>query len=209
MTPERNGNEAPETPLQSEETRNAILAKTAAGRNTASGQARDAYLAEDQGDERPDTPEGSEIPIVGGEPQPDHPGEGAKPNIGAQNAPANLASNGSLPVNHVASPTGLIPVSAVTSDPHQGARLVQENLDETEKHLLRSGKPRLSRAKIESMSAHDLRAVAYDRGYDIGEYAGARTTRTRFLQAQHDDEGVTTDDQGGEIAGGAQDEGQA
>jgi hypothetical protein len=194
MTPSK---EAPETPLQSEEVRNAILARTAAGRNTTSGQAREDLLRADE--DRPNTPEGSEIPIVGGEPQPDHPSDGARENIGAQNAPANLATNGSLPVNQVGSPTGLIPVSAVTADPHQGARLVQENLDATKEHLLRSGNPKLSRAKIESMSAHDLRAVAYDRNYDIGEYAGARQTRARFLRAQRDDELVPTDEGGSEI----------
>jgi hypothetical protein len=192
MTPD---NEAPEAPLQSEEARTAILQKSAAGRNTASGQAREDLARKD--DEKPDTPEGSELPIVGGEPQPDHPSsEGAITAKGAQAQPAIIVSNGTIPVNHVSSPAGLVPVSAVAADPHQGARLVQDNLDAAEEQTLRSGNPKLSRAKIESMSAGDLRAVASDRGYDLGGYTGARQTRQRFLAAQKNDENVPTDETG-------------
>lgn len=191
MTAARKKDEAPETPLQSEEARNRILAQSSAGTTTAVGQARQDFINENSDEEKPEIPGGSEIPIAGGEPQPDAAGP-TEPQ-GAQAAPAILATNGTLPVNQVPSPSGLVPVSAVVSDPVQGAKLVQESLDAAEKHLLRSGFEQLSRAKIESMNANDLRAVASDRGYDLGPHAGSRATRRRFILAQQKDAGETSD----------------
>jgi hypothetical protein len=185
---------APETPLQPEEHRVKVLAQTSAGIGTAAGQER-ARIHEGAEDERP-TERGSTIPIVGGNPKPDFPPHTAPAPIGAQAEPSQFSTNGSLPVGMVASPSGSVPVSAVTSDPHQGAKLVQENLDSAAKASLKSGATKLSRAKIESMSAGELRAVAQDRGYDIGDYSGARRTRLRFIAQQNQDEGLeqNTDD---------------
>lgn len=187
-------NTAPETPTQSPEVRAAIINRSTAGGDTAIGNERRELNKNDEADQKSSTddlPGGSTIPIVGGEPKPDYPQHDAPPAVGAQTQPANLSTNGTLPVGHVASPSGLVPVSAVTSDPHQGAKLVQENLNATQNEVLKSGNTKLSRAKIESMSAGELRAVASDRGYDIGDYAGARQTRSRFIKAQNDDEGLT------------------
>lgn len=190
MTPRKKAADSTETPLQSEEARNAVLARTAAGIHTASGQAKQDFVNENSDEEKPEIPGGSEIEIAGGEPQPDAAGPTAPQ--GAQAAPAILATNGTIPVNHVASPSGLVPVSAVVADATQGAKLVQEGLDSQEKHLLGSGADKLSRAKIESMSAAELRAVASDRGYDIGGIVGSRTTRRRFIAAQNNDAGEDT-----------------
>lgn len=177
--------EAPETPRQSEEARNAVIARSAAGRQTAIGQARADFIAENSDDEKPEIPGGYTEPIAGGDPTPDN--DGPTEPQGAQADPAILTTNGTIPVNMLPSPGGLVPVSAVVADPHQGAKLVQENYDATEKQLLRSGTERLSRAKIESMNAGDLRSVASDRGYDIGDRAGSRMTRERFIAAQNKD----------------------
>lgn len=53
--------------------------------------------------------------------------------------------------------------------------------------ILKSGHKKISRSTIESMIGADLRAVAHDRGYDIGQ-GGTRTSRLRFIAAQNADE---------------------
>ena len=192
MTPSKKKAGLPDTPIQDDETRTRILQNSAAGGDTAVGNERKRQIAEAEGEEF-DGPGGSELEIAGGDPQPDHPPHEAPSPVGAQAQPSNFTTNGSLPVNMVASPSGLVPVSAVTADPAQGATLIQENLDITSKAVLKSGSEKLSRAKIESMSAGDLRAVAHDRGYDVGEQSGSRTTRKKFIQAQQDDDDAADD----------------
>lgn len=176
-------------PPQSEEARKQVLANSSAGGASAVGQARAHLLGEEQ--ERLDNLEsrGSTQPIAGGdEIKADYPPhEGAKP-IGAQAQPAAFTTNGSLPVNMVASPSGLVPAAAVTGDPEHAAQLVRDANEARDDHILRSGAKKLSRNQIEGMSALELRAVAHQRGYDIGEYAGSRTTRRRFIEAQGKDE---------------------
>lgn len=196
MTDEK---EVPDTPIQSDEARQAVINRSSAGNLTAVGVERARQQAEADGEDPAPTGDdrGSKIPIAGGEPQPDYPPHEAPQAVGAQAEPAAFTTNGTLPVNHVASPTGLVPVSAVTTDQKQATKLVQDNLDRHEKEMLRSGYEKLSRAKIESMSAGDLRAVASDRGYDIGEYAGHRATRMRFIAAQQQDEGLTASEAAG------------
>lgn len=184
--------ELPETPLQSEELRAKIVANSAAGGESAIGNER-KRLQQEEDDEKFDGPGGSELPIAGGDPEPESPQHEAPAPRGAQAQPSNLTTNGSLPVNMVASPSGLVPVSAVTSDPHEAARLVKANLDMTEKAVLKSGADKLSRSKIESMTAGDLRAVAHDRGYDIGEGGGTRTVRRKFIALQQADDDAADD----------------
>lgn len=188
--------EVPETPVQSDEVRAKLLRNSSAGGDTAVGNERARLQAIEDGEEEFDGPGGSEIPIAGGEPQADAPAFEAAEPIGAQAQPSNFTTNGSLPVNQVASPSGLVPVSAVTQDATQGAKLVQENLDSHAKAVLRSGAQKLSRAKIESMTAGDLRAVAHDRGYDIQEGSGTRSTRRQFIAAQQADDDAADDEEG-------------
>lgn len=193
--------EVPETPVQSDEVRAKIMQNSAAGGDTAVGHERRRLQAIEDGEDEFDGPGGSEIPIAGGEPQPDAPAFSAAEPIGAQAQPSNFTTNGSLPVNHVASPTGLVPVSTVAQDATQGAKLVQENLDQHERSVLRSGATKLSRAKIESMTAGDLRAVAHDRGYDLGpESTGTRSARRKFIAAQQADDDAADDGEGGDTA---------
>lgn len=183
MSAAKKKDEHPDAPVQSEEVRNAILNKSTGGRGTAIGTIREER-------DREDTPEGedrgSTLPIAGTFDKGDAI-EGLEPQ-GAQTQPAILATNGTVPVNMVGSPSGPIPVSAVVGDPAQGAKLVQERLDQDEKEVLKTGYAKLSRAKVESMNANELRAVASDRGYDVGQN-GSRLTRQRFLEAQKNDKG--------------------
>lgn len=194
MTPTKKKAGLPDTPIQDEEVRAKIIQNSAAGGDTAVGNERKRLLAEEDGEEF-DGPGGSEMEIAGGEPQPDAAPFTAPEPAGAQAQPSAFTTNGSLPVNMVASPSGLVPVSAVTADPAQGAQLVQDNLDITSKSVLRSGSEKLSRAKIESMTSGDLRAVAHDRGYDLGsDNTGSRTTRRAFIKAQQDDDDAAEDE---------------
>lgn len=178
-----------DAPIQDEETRKKILQNSTAGGQTAVGRARDAHLG-DQAERIADLPGGSEIAFAGGDSLPkDFPDHKPGAPVGAQAQPANYTTNGSLPLNMVASPSGLVPASAVSVDPAIAAQRVQEGMDSLKAFTHRTGGyDRLSRAQIEGMSAGDLRAVASQRGYDIGEYAGSRATRKRFIAAQHADD---------------------
>lgn len=165
--------------VQSDEVREAILNKSSAGLGTAIGVIRANELEEKEipsGEDR-----GSTVPVAGKFEGGDS-WEGAKPQ-GAQEQPSIITTNGTIPVNMIGSPSGPIPISAVSGDPAQGAKMIQEHLDQDEKEVLKTGYATLSRAKIESMSAAELRAVASDRGYDLGQ-AGNRQTRLRFRRAQ-------------------------
>lgn len=184
--------QASETPVQDPEVTAKIVHNSSAGGQTAVGNERARLQAIADGTEFTGAG-GSEIPIVGGDPKPDHASYTAPEPVGAQALPSLFTTNGSLPVNQVGSPTGLVPVSAVTADPAVGAQLVQANLDAHKKVILKSGSVKLSRAQIESMSAGDLRAVASDRSYDIGEQGGTRTTRRKFLNAQQLDDDLAED----------------
>lgn len=182
--------EAPESESpQSDEAREKVLAQSATGGGTATGQAREHFLGEETERIEGLKSRGSEVPIEGGDPQPDAVQPGQPPR-GNQAQPSAFVSNGSLPVNMVPSGSGLVPVSSVTSDPETAKELVDTAARARDEHILRSGFRKLSRAKVESMTAGELRAVASDRGYDIGEYGGNRITRQRFLEAQKKDEGL-------------------
>ncbi len=188
MTPKKKDTEVPETPVQSEEVRDAILQKSSAGIGTAIGQLKIEKTREPiEGDDR-----GSKVPIVGTFDKGDAI-EGAEPQ-GAQTLPSIITVNGTVPVNMIGTPSGPVPVSAVESDPAKGAQLIQERLDADEKEILRTGYAKLSRSKVESMGGADLRAVASDRGYDVGQ-AGNRQTRARFLRLQAEDKNFESDEE--------------
>lgn len=182
MTAKKKEADPTDVAVQSDEVREAILNKSSAGLGTAIGTIRAYELDEKEipsGEDR-----GSTQPIAGTFEGGDS-WEGAKPQ-GAQEQPAILATNGTIPVNMIGSPSGPVPISAVTGDPAQGAKMIQEHLDQDEKEVLKTGYAKLSRAKVESMSAAELRAVASDRGYDLGQ-AGNRQSRIRFRRAQDAD----------------------
>lgn len=96
---------------------------------------------------------------------------------GAQLEPALIAKDGgSIPHAMVSSPTGMVPASA-TGDgaaalARYGAQLKKEHEYDD-----------LDEEKLLSMNKHEIRAVASDRGYKVGEGSVRALTR-RFLDAQ-------------------------
>lgn len=191
---EANVGEELHAPLQDEETRTKVLQNSTAGAMTAVGRARDFHLG-DQEDRTDKLPGGSEIPIAGGDSiKSDFAQHEVQEPTGAQAEPAIYTTNGTLPVNMVPSPSGLVPAGAVAGDPREALRRTQEALDAHADSVHRTGGyARLSRTQIETMGAGDLRSVASQRGYDLGEYAGSRATRRRFIAAQNDDDDLTGD----------------
>lgn len=184
--------------VQSDEVRETMLQRSSAGALTAVGVEREHRLGD--ADERVPKGEdrGSKQEIEGGEPEPDfpqHPGPKAR-GLGLE--AANFTTNGTVPGTFVGSPSGPIPVSAVATSVEDAQKRLQQVRKEEQDALLNSNsRQKLSRAKVESMSAADLRAVAHDRGYDIGEHAGSRATRRRFLAAQDQDDSLSTSDETG------------
>lgn len=191
-------------PIQDEETRTKVLQNSTAGGDTAVGRARDFHLG-DQEDRTADLPGGSEIPVAGGDQLVgDFADQTPVKPIGAQAETAIYTTNGTLPVNMVPSPSGLVPASAVTADPAEARRRTQEALDAHADSVHRTGGyERLSRNQIESMSAGDLRSVAQQRGYDLGDYAGSRATRRRFIAEQNKDEDLEGNETDSEDIGAA------
>ena len=187
---------APETPLQSKEAREAVLAKSTAGNATAVGQAREKYLGNEDERIKKLQSRGSEVPVKG-KPKSAVAKQSTAPE-GAQAQPAIYTTNGTVPVGMLPSGSGLQPASASIADPAAAAKAVAEAQQVAEKHLLRSGAEKISRNKIESMSAADLRAVATDRGYDLSEQGGNRVTRRRFLKLQEEDDSLGTEPKAGE-----------
>jgi hypothetical protein len=183
--------EAPAFPSQSEETRENVLNHAPQGDGTATGVALQDLRGEH--DERlKDLPGGSEQPIEGGDQiKPDYPPMKAAKPVGMQAEPAIYTSNGTLPVGHVPSPSGLVPAAAQGLTGKAAVDAVDNSLKSLADHAGRiSSNTPLSDSKIESISAAELRAIGHTRGYDLGEYAGARTTRRRFREAQKNDKGL-------------------
>lgn len=124
------------------------------------------------------------------------PGEetaGAGPDIGggnssAQTEPAIMTPSGSLPHGFVSSPSGPVPASAAGG----AAALVEYG-----KKLAAEGKAkgprkheRLTEDRVRGLSKASIRAVATDRGYDLGPEAGRQAMASAFLKAQAADDYV-------------------
>lgn len=184
-----------QAPVQTDEDRQAALDAAPGGAGTATGQAKAFLSGEEQ--ERLDSLEsrGSTAPIVGGDIKPDH--EGGQPPIGAQAEHASFTTNGSLPAAMVPSPTGLVPVGVTGGTPEEQRARVEEHLKTARGRAATASHQKLSRRQVESMSAAELRAVASDRGYDLGDNAGNRITRKRFLEEQDKDEGLADSEESG------------
>lgn len=180
--------QAPDTPALPDDKREALI-QSAQGGNTATGKAQ--ATLEDDNSGRVEENRGSTQPIVGGEPQPT---ADAPENVGMQTQPAAFTVNGSLPVAHVASPAGLVPVSTVAATPEEANKKLQEHYDSIQaKPRVHEGFKRVSRSQVANASAAELRAAAHDRGWDLGEEAGARVTRARFLAKQNEELGSEED----------------
>lgn len=109
-------------------------------------------------------------------------------NSPAQTEPAIMTPGGSIPHGFVSTPSGPMPASA------QGGA---SRLTEYGKKLASEGKrgklhapAKLSEEQVQKMTKPELRAVARDRGYEIGD-GGHNTLARAFLRAQ--DQADTTD----------------
>lgn len=176
-------------PTQSEEDRQAELDRSAAATTTATGQAKSYFSGEEQ--ERIDSLDsrGSQVEIAGTAKADFAAVEGAQPE-GLQAEQAIFVVNGTVDPNTVASPTGPVPMSAVTSDFKRAQQLKETQLKTFSQNRSMRGIRPIEEDRVNTMTAAELRAVANDRGYDLGNQAGARATRMRFLRAQSKDENL-------------------
>lgn len=108
-------------------------------------------------------------------------------NSDAQTKPALFTSNGSLPYGHVPSPGGPVPV-AVHTNP--GAQ--QAGVDAMVEGAIRGPRMRrrVTQDHLDVMSKAEIRAVAHDRGYDVGTASGRGVLKSKFLEHQDKDQSV-------------------
>jgi hypothetical protein len=116
--------------------------------------------------------------------------------VGAQVEPAIFTTNGTLPVGMTASPSGPVPVGSVVDANLAQARSA-EGLQSLEDHYTsrtsNADYQRVSRSTLSRMSAAEIRAVAQDRAYDLGDNGsgliGRRAAMRAFINAQNEDLG--------------------
>jgi len=166
-------------PLQSEEARREVLERTGTGAS-ASGQAREDMLRDDNGDDPLNTEgddRGSTVPIA-------EPPEEGKPLEKGRDA--IMLTNGVLRAGRVATPGGPMPASAF---PDGAARLARQQEAINEPYPRSGDGTALTDEQMARMSAAELRAVAIDRGYPILP-GGKRATLAAFQKHQGDDKGL-------------------
>lgn len=122
---------------------------------------------------------------------------GIKPGkpIGAQLQPAVMTPQGSLEHNTVPSPSGPMPASTAihSTDPKEVEKLEaqvaaqQARAGQVQRRVGRTGRYRISEDLAHQIGSQGLRAVAFDRGYELSE-GGKRATVQNFLRAQDEDE---------------------
>lgn len=142
---------------------------------------------------------GSPVPIQGKEPEPDFLGKGNKP-TGLQAEKALFVSNGSVPSDVVATPTGPQPIGAIATSPEHGEQLMKDHREQHQRFIDKTKAParhRLDEATIGRLTRAELKAIGDQRGYDIPD-AGTRATRAAFLRDQGNDKEIT----GGSVAKG-------
>lgn len=174
-------------PTQSEEDRQAELDRSGAAQTTATGQAKSFLSGDEQKRIESLESRGSQVEIAGTPKADFAAAEGAQPE-GLQAEQATFVANGTVDPNTVASPSGPVPMSAVTNNPQRAQQLKEAQLRTFSENRNRRGNQPIEEGRVNSMTAAELRAVANDRGYDLGNIAGARATRARFLRAQQKDE---------------------
>lgn len=169
---------APEKP----DTTAAVPPTRSTGPESATGAALAAATHEiPKGDDR-----GSKVAIAG-DPAPDE----TRKAQGAQLVPARFTSNGQLPHNTVASPSGSVPVGLVASSPEDAQKRVDEaNKAHDDAVAARKKIRRLDPGTINRLTGAELRAIGEQRGYVMSAYAGTRTMRTLFTEAQNKDPNI-------------------
>jgi hypothetical protein len=114
---------------------------------------------------------------------------GAKP-FGDQAKAAFFTRNGSIPGNSVPSPSGPVPSSVIGDEKTREKAVEAARQGAIETHQgTRNSRYRISDEAARRMSPAELRAVAYDRGYE-GVDGGRQSVLRHFLDAQKEDEGL-------------------
>ena len=180
-----------DAPEQPEDVRKANLKGVAPATGTASGLAAAAAKGVDI---RP-KPEndGSTNEIAGGAPEPDLKGAGSPSEPkGAQAQPASFVSNGSVPANVGASNYGFVSSALLGATAEESHEIAKRQVETPQKQSSMSDEiPRIPRETIDRMNGAELRAAAFDRGYDLGTQRGNRGTRVAFIKAQNEDQNAT------------------
>jgi hypothetical protein len=138
---------------------------------------------------------GSQVEIVGGEPQPDAEGP-QKPREG-QAEPARFTSNGQLPHNMVPSPTGSVPVGAVATTVEDAEKRIEEAVKAHDDFLANKRTEQnktISAATVNRLGRAELLAIGAQRGYNLPDVVGTRTTRATFLREQEKDKSLSSEE---------------
>lgn len=163
-----------------------------AGVQSATEQAKQVETGEE--DKRvAETSGGSDVEIAGGEPKADFAAADAREPVGEQAESAVFGPQGALDTNLVATPTGLMPVSALVNDSKKAEKLLEERKEAVKNEGRRSALDTpLSDDEIERMTGPELRAVAQTRGYKDFPQNGSNAARQAFKAAQKKDDRFKT-----------------
>lgn len=129
-----------------------------------------------------DIPEATREPVEGTQTafNPDQPKPDGK-NSAAQTEPALRSrggEGGTIPHAHVSSPAGLVPARNAAD-----LKKYEEKLQETVKPSVTDPEDEIAEDTLMTMGKAELRAIAHQRGYKIGQ-GGKRTLARNFLSEQ-------------------------
>jgi hypothetical protein len=124
---------------------------------------------------------------------------------GLQAESALFVSNGSVPHDVVATPTGPQPVGAVAGSAEDAQKMIDQRVEDHERYVRRTQPTDrfLDKATVGRLGKPELRAIGIQRGYDMPE-AGTRSIRTAFLTQQADDENLKGGSMGNKNEGSQQ-----
>lgn len=111
---------------------------------------------------------------------------------GAQLEPAAMTPQGAVPHNVIATGSGWMPAGIVARDTDEANAMGALTRAESKRRLVR-GSHSLTAEELLAMRPAEIRAVAADRGYDIGA-GGIRVTIQKFLKAQEEDQLLESED---------------
>lgn len=173
---------APSSPLSGDQVREALLTRgVRPSGNTAAGLAASPEPAPKA--ERETAKEPADAEDLGSILE-------AGSNSEAQGAAAAFTPSGSLPYAHVPSPTGPMPAS-VSGTPEAAQTGVDAMVEATLPRT--SARRRLSDEDIAGLTKPELRAIAYDRGYDTEGTFGRSGLIRKFQAAQEEDKSLVDD----------------
>lgn len=108
---------------------------------------------------------------------------------------AVITPSGQIPHGMIPSPSGPMPAANI-ADPVAAQKAQDAALLSAHAHAQRGlrGHRKLTREQLAGMGRAEIRAVATDRGYDLGE-GGRRVSIANFLKAQDEDELIQSDEE--------------